>query len=234
MKHLLFLVLILIGLAQFAQAQVPDELNTTAPRPAASVLDTAAGRALPTPAAKRAAKRTEAIADSAKRTERLFGLRLTRPGKAALLAAIAPGAGQIYNGSWWKLPLVYGSLGGIGYAGYYSQKGFNEYAEAYNAIVDGKSKVGDPGFGTRARQERSLQALDRGITFYRGNRDLFILYFGLAYGLQIVDALVDAHLKSFDVSDDLSLHWEPALLPVPGSPFGLPTAPGAVVALRFK
>ncbi len=232
MKHFLFLAFVLLSFA--AQAQIPDELNTAAPRPAASVLDTAAGRALPTRAARRAAKRKEAIADSAKRTERLFGLRLTQPGKAALLAAIAPGAGQIYNRSWWKLPLVYGSLGAIGFFEQYSQTGYREYADAYNAIVDGKAKIGNPDFGSRAKLEQSLEALDRGITFYRGNRDQFILYFGLAYGLQIVDALVDAHLKSFDVSDDLSLHWEPALLPVPGSPYGLPTAPGAVVALRFK
>jgi hypothetical protein len=67
------------------------------------------------------AKRSKAAADSAKRTERMFrafgfeGIRLTRPGKAALLAAVLPGAGQIYNRRWWKLPLVYGSLGGVVY-----------------------------------------------------------------------------------------------------------------------
>jgi hypothetical protein len=56
----------------------------------------------------------------------------------------------------------------------------------------------------------------------------------LAYGLQIVDALVDAHLKDFDVSPDLSLHWQPALLPVPGKALALPTAPGVMFALRVK
>ena len=49
-----------------------------------------------------------------------------------------------------------------------------------------------------------------------------------------MDALVDAHLRDFDVSDDLSLHWEPTLLAVPGQATGLPTAPGLLFALRIK
>ena len=77
-------------------------------------------------------------------------------------------------------------------------------------------------------QYKTLEAVEgsSGIVFYRGNRDIFYLYIGIAYGLQIVDALVDAHLKDFDVSDDLSLHWQPALLRVPGQAWALPTAPG--------
>ncbi|MFC7668033.1 DUF5683 domain-containing protein [Hymenobacter humi] len=65
------------------------------------------------------ARKSKAAADSAKRTEHMFrafgyeGIRLTRPGKAALLSALMPGAGQIYNRRWWKLPLVYGGLGGV-------------------------------------------------------------------------------------------------------------------------
>ena len=76
--------------------------------------------------------------------------------------------------------------------------------------------------------------LDAGVIFYRGYRDIFCLYIGLAYGLQIVDALVDAHLKNFDVSDDLTLHWEPALLAGPGQATALPTVPGVAFALRLK
>ena len=72
------------------------------------------------------------------------------------------------------------------------------------------------------------------MVFYRGNRDIFYLYIGLAYGLQVVDALVDAHLQDFDVSDDLSLNWQPTLLRVPGQASALPTAPGLLFALRVK
>ena len=88
--------------------------------------------------------------------------------------------------------------------------------------------------GKRASTFKSVDALNSGIQFYRGYRDVFYLYIGLAYGLQIVDAVVDAHLKDFDVSEDLTLHWEPTLLPTPGQPALLPTNPGVLFALRVK
>lgn len=187
-----------------------------------------------------AAKRSKAAADSAKRTEHLFrafgyeGIRLTRPGKAALLAALLPGAGQVYNRRYWKLPLVYGALGGVIYGEYFYQKGFREFADAYNDITQGRKKLFDADLGPRARLVRSVDGLNSRVVFYRGYRDIFYLYIGIAYSLQIVDALVDAHLRDFDVSDDLSLHWEPTLLAVPGQATGLPTAPGLLFALRIK
>ncbi|GAC1373806.1 MAG: hypothetical protein NVS3B25_12590 [Hymenobacter sp.] len=193
-----------------------------------------------TVAATPQAKKNKAAADSAKRTEHLFrafgfkGIRLTRPGKAALLAVMLPGAGQIYNRRWWKLPLVFGALGGVGYGEYFYQMRYREFANATNDIKAGTKKLFDEDLGPQAKLQRSVAALDNGVIFYRGNRDLFILYIGLAYSLQVVDALVDAHLKDFDVSDDLSLHWEPTLLAVPGQALALPTAPGLVLALRVK
>lgn len=191
------------------------------------------------------AKRQKAAADSAKRTERMFrafgyeGIRLTRPGKAALLAAVLPGAGQIYNRRWWKLPLVYGALGGVIYGEVFYQGRYRQYADASNLLKAEASKTGglrpqSPSLPTPVQQERSIEAIDNGVVFYRGYRDIFYLYIGIAYGLQIVDALVDAHLKNFDVSEDLSLHWEPALLAVPGQASVLPTAPGVTFALRVK
>ena len=195
-----------------------------------------------------AAKRQKAAVDSAKRTEHMFrafgypGIRLTRPGKAALLAALLPGAGQIYNHRWWKLPLVFGAVGGTIYGEYFYQKGYREFADAYNNITQAKDKPGtkipyalhDELLGPRAKLVNTTAGLNQGIIFYRGYRDVFYLYIGIAYGLQIVDALVDAHLQNFDVSDDLSLHWEPALLPTPGQPTLLPTNPGVLFALRVK
>ena len=187
-----------------------------------------------------AAKKSKAAADSAKRTEHMFrafgyqGIRLTRPGKAALLAAILPGAGQIYNRVWWKLPLVYGALGGVAYGEWFYQMRYTEFANATNDIKAGRKKLFDADLGPQAKLQRSTDALDNGVIFYRGYRDIFYLYCGLAYGLQIVDALVDAHLKNFDVSDDLTLHWEPTLLAIPGQPNALPTAPGVVFALHMK
>ena len=215
-----------------AQAQVFDPTAPAVVRP-----DTAEARdVVVTPATKK----NKAAADSAKRTETMFrafgypGIRLTRPGKAALLAAILPGAGQIYNRRWWKLPLVYGALGGTVFGEYFYQMRFREFATAYNDVHASRKKIFDPSLGPQAKLQRSEDALNNGVFFYRGNRDIFILYVGVAYALQIVDALVDAHLKNFDVSEDLTLHWEPALLPVPGQAAQLPTAPGVLLALRFK
>ena len=191
------------------------------------------------------AKKNKAAADSAKRTEHMFrafgfpGIRLTRPGKAALLATILPGAGQIYNRRWWKLPLVYGALGGTIYGEIFFQGRFRQYADASNLLkLEAAKPTGlrpqDPSLDLPVRRERNIAAIDYGVVYYRGYRDIFYLYIGLAYSLQIVDALVDAHLKDFDVSDDLTLHWEPTMLAVPGQAFALPTAPGVMFALRVK
>jgi hypothetical protein len=218
---------------------------TTTTDPAKLLADTTERReVVVTPAAKK----QKAAADSAKRTEHMFrafgfkGIRLTPPGKAALLATILPGAGQIYNHRYWKLPLVYGALGGVIYGELFYQSRYREFANAYNYITEAQTnpetnavyKIGDAALGNQARLVRSVDALQSGVVFYRGYRDIFYLYIGLAYGLQIVDALVDAHLKNFDVSDDLSLHWEPTMMAVPGQALALPTAPGVLFALRVK
>ena len=235
---LVLVTLLLAGPTGRAQVFAP-------PAPGAARRDTAETReVVVTPAAKR----SKVAADSAKRTERMFrafgyqGIRLTRPGKAALLAAILPGAGQIYNRRWWKLPLVYGALGGVVFGEIFYQQHYREFANAYNNITQGKVnpetnapyKIGDSALGSQAKLVRIVDGLNSGVVFYRGNRDLFYLYIGLAYSLQIVDALVDAHLQNFDVSDDLTLHWEPTLLAVPGQATVLPTTPGLMFALRVK
>ena len=209
--------------------------------PATAVSDTAETRqVVVTPEAKR----RKETADSAKRTEHMFrafgyrGIRLTRPGKAALLAALLPGAGQVYNRRYWKLPLVYGALGGFIYGEIFYQSRYREFADATNAVEEDPRNLQNANgrnlVRPNAAKVRSLDGLRSGVVFYRGNRDIFYLYIGLAYGLQIVDALVDAHLKDFDVSDDLTLHWEPTLMAVPGRAAALPTAPGLLFALRIK
>ena len=243
-SHFFFFGLLLSGLlaGHAGQAQVFEPPTT----PTTVVPDTTERReVVVTPAAKR----QKAAADSAKRTERMFrafgyeGIRLTRPGKAALLAAILPGAGQIYNRRWWKLPLVYGAVGGTIAGEIFYQQRYYEFATAFNNLTDPNAinpdthvryRIGDEKLGPKAKDFKTVDAINSGVSFYRGYRDIFYLYIGIAYSLQIVDALVDAHLKDFDVSNDLSLHWEPALLPTPGQPTALPTNPGVLFALRVK
>ncbi len=225
---LLSLVLVVAGarpaLAQIPTATSPQELNPAAPvvvRP-----DTATIRRKPT----RKERRALAAADSAKRTERLFGLHVTRPQKAGLLALI-PSGGQIYNKRYWKLPIVYGMVGGLGYWVFYQQRYYAQYRDAYHDVLEGKKKLGDPTLGDLAKQEVSLPNIYNSFTGYRSYRDLAILISALGYSLQILDAVVDAHLHDFDVSDNLSLNWQPTLLPVPGQVI---PAGGVALTLRLK
>ncbi|GAB2691907.1 hypothetical protein GCM10011495_00870 [Hymenobacter frigidus] len=236
-----FLALLIFGGLLLASATSRAQVVGPPPEPTVVVSDTTETRVVVvTPEARR----LKEAADSAKRTEHMFrafgykGIRLTRPGKAALLAALLPGAGQIYNRRYWKLPLVYGALGGVLYGEYFYQSRYREFADAVNAVeVDPSNlqNVNDLGLvRANAAKVPSLDGLRSGVVFYRGNRDIFYLYIGLAYSLQIVDALVDAHLRDFDVSDDLTFHWEPILMSVPGQAAALPTAPGLSFALRVK
>ena len=247
-SYLALFGLLLIGLlaSHAGHAQVFDANPPATRTPAAILADTTERReVVVTPAAKK----QKAAADSAKRTEHMFrafgykGIRLTRPGKAALLAAILPGAGQVYNHSYWKLPLVLGAMGGTIAGEVFYQRRYRQFADAYNNLTNPATinndtgvhyQIGDKALGPQAKTFKTVDAINSGIVFYRGYRDIFYLYIGIAYGLQIVDALVDAHLQNFDVSNDLSLHWEPQLLPTPGQPWALPTNPGVLFALRVR
>lgn len=244
MQHLLFaaprwvwlLGLVLgLGLARPVWAQLPSTavVDPDLTRP---MTDTA--RVAPKLTKKQ--KREQAAADSALKTERLFGLRLTRPQKALILAGIAPGAGQIYNKKYWKLPLVYGLLGTLGAVEYFFQTHYADYRDAkamiagepnkYLPLLANAASVPIDDFGY-AKNENSTARIESGIIFYRRNRDLYILLLLAGHGLQMLDAIVDANLHDFDVGRDLTLHWQPALLPVPGQ---LVPGVGATVALRVK
>ncbi|TLM90025.1 DUF5683 domain-containing protein [Hymenobacter jeollabukensis] len=193
------------------------------------------------------------VADSLRRNQRLLGWRVTRPQKATILAAVLPGAGQVYNHKYWKLPLVYGALGGTVYGEIFYFSRYIEFRDGYRARLKRSSgedpNAVDPGptTGSHSGNTAIYPYTPQGnanqfnaLRFYRTQRDVFFAYIGLAYGAQILDALVDAHLHDFDVSDNLSLNVQPYALPVPGSPsFGLAftftprTAAKSVVPRRF-
>lgn len=241
LPRLTALLLLVLGAAlgpRPARAQVPfDPTNPNANNPAVPKTirpDTARVRK-PT----LADKRKKAAADSVRRTEKLFGFRVTRPAKAGYLALV-PGLGQIYNRRWWKLPLVYGGLGTVAGILIFYQRGLNDFVRSADSLAVSR----DPKFHNapfpnsnlwgQAKAVNLPTGIDNGIFFYRHYRDGFILYTAAAYGIQVLDAIVDAHLHSFDVSDDLTLRWQPTLLPVPGPAAGLAVAPGLAVALHFK
>ena len=127
------------------------------------------------------------------------------PLKATIYSAILPGLGQIYNKKYWKVPIIYGTIGALGYlANDYNNK-YQKYLDAYIAKTD-KDETTNTNINL---DEKTIGYYkDR----YRRNRDLFYILMGLAYVLNIVDASVDAHFFDFDVSEDLSLQLDPTLL----------------------
>ncbi|MBC6696573.1 DUF5683 domain-containing protein [Hymenobacter sp. BT190] len=171
---------------------------------------------------------TVVVPDSVRRTARLFGLKMTKPTKAGLLSALLPGAGQLYNGRWWKVPLAVGAVGGTVYGEIFYQRLYTEFADGFNARTDGDPNTVDT--GPRSSLLRSSDEVKRNLNRYRTQRDTFLAYIALAHAVQILDAVVDAHLRDFDISDDLSVQWEPSVLRMPT----VAAAPGVNLTLTFK
>jgi len=128
------------------------------------------------------------------------------PKVATILSAIVPGAGQIYNKKYWKVPVIYAGLGGLGYLFIQNNNKYKTFLNAYIARTDTLTNTIDEFEGKyTAENLLTLKNLNR------RNRDLTIVGITVLYILNIVDANVDAHLFTFDVSDDLSLQIIPSL-----------------------
>jgi hypothetical protein len=108
---------------------------------------------------------------------------------AVARSAILPGWGQFYNESYWKIPIVWGAIGYLGYNWVDRHKLFKNYRDLYNQQ-----------FELNNTNNETYQELRE---FYRDQRDLLAVFIGLAYFLNLVDAFVDAHLFDFDVSEDI-------------------------------
>jgi len=118
------------------------------------------------------------------------------PREAAKRSAVLPGLGQIYNGKYWKVPIVYAALGGIGYAVYWNNQQYLFFKNSFeNAVLSGNTANID-----RLRFLRNT---------YRREKEFYTIIAVLVYGLNVVDAIVDAHLSSFDLNEDLSFRWKP-------------------------
>ncbi|HPH83861.1 MAG TPA: DUF5683 domain-containing protein [Ferruginibacter sp.] len=136
------------------------------------------------------------------------------PRKAIIRSAIIPGWGQIYNKKYWKLPLVYGALGTTTYLFF---RNLNQYRTAKNAYIlatDGDVTndilIPQPYYSVKDQPERIRTFRNQ----VRQNVDYSVLFFLIFWGLNVADAAVDAHLKTFDVSEDISLHIKPGYSPM--------------------
>lgn len=133
-------------------------------------------------------------------------VRYHSPAQAAWFSAVCPGLGQMYNKKWWKLPIVYGALGGAIYFLLYSQNEYVKARDSYRALVlpqPNPYQVHPDYQGYGPYEIKSFR------DYFRQNRDYAILATAGVYVLQILDATVDAHLRTFDVSDKLSLRLTP-------------------------
>lgn len=122
---------------------------------------------------------------------------------AAIFSAVIPGAGQAYNRQYWKMPLVYAAIGGLGYWAYNSNTQYKKYSNALRAMYDDDPST----VNTTSYQDPSSIIVQK--NQYKKSRDLALILCGVAYALNVIDANVSAHLKTFDVSDDLSLQFKP-------------------------
>jgi len=123
------------------------------------------------------------------------------PAKAAFYSAILPGLGQAYNGSYWKIPIAYGGLGTGIYFYLKNDKDYDRYRDAYKNRLAGRPDE----FTIDGEQKISTAGLIRAQELFQKNKEISILVTVGIYVLNIIDANVEAHLRQFNVDEDLSV-----------------------------
>lgn len=169
------------------------------------------------------------------------------PHKATIMAMVLPGSGQIYNGQWWKVPILYGGFAADIYGITWNQKRYREYRDAYVEWVQYLDKLAanpdtpypenpawdkiqksfdvqtDPYLKTEGGKEWFKNTLNNRKSGYKRNRDLCYIVMAAIYAINIIDATVYAHFYDFEIDDDLSFHIQPttSYSPMGGGCFGL-------------
>lgn len=179
------------------------------------------------------------IAKAQQQVQKMF---VPKPTKALWLSLVLPGAGQIYNRKYWKLPIIYGGFLGCAYALTWNQMMYRDYSQAYLDIMDDDPNTKSyldmlpPRYDITGREDQFKTIFKRKKDFYRRYRDLSAFCFIGVYLLSVVDAYVDAQLSEFDISPDLSMKVEPAVIGTPklmGGTTSGRAAYGVGCSLRF-
>lgn len=159
------------------------------------------------------------FADTETKAKRDWKTWQPKPQRALWLALVLPGAGQIYNRKYWKLPIVYGGMMGCLYAMNWNNMMYKDYSQAYLDIMDSDpttesynkflhlGKVIDS-----SNEERYKKLFKSRKDKYRRWRDLSFFCMIGVYAISVIDAYVDAELSEFDISKDLSLKVEPTVI----------------------
>ena len=143
---------------------------------------------------------------------------IPNPTKATWLALVIPGGGQIYNRKYWKLPIIYGGFAGCAYALTWNNKMYKDYMQAYKDAALGNWEANSihdllpPGYLDRTPKTQITETLRKRKDTYRRYRDLSIFAFIGVYLISVIDAYVDAELSNFDITPDLSMRVEPAVI----------------------
>ena len=158
--------------------------------------------------------------DKKEKVKRDWSTWTPNPQRALWLALVIPGAGQIYNRKYWKLPIIYGGFMGCIYALTWNNMMYKDYSQAYLDIMDN-----DPNTASYnkflhlgrtiddSNRDRYKELFKNRKDKYRRWRDMsFFVMLGV-YALSVIDAYVDAELSVFDISKDLSLKVEPTVIP---------------------
>ena len=186
--------------------------------------------------------RLSALSDSllqavlAKRKQQAFR---PDPIRSMWLGLVFPGGGQIYNRKYWKLPIFYGGFLGCAYALTWNGQMLRDYSQAYLDIMDDDPNTKSYeqmlplGYDISGKEERFKEIFKNKKNYFRKYRDMSIFAFAGVYLLAVIDAYVDAELSSFDISPDLSMRLEPAVIDVKSSNTSTKRSVGLQCSFRF-
>lgn len=162
---------------------------------------------------------SKALAPKALRKKRNWATWRPDTKRAMWLALVLPGAGQIYNRKYWKLPIIYGGFVGCAYAMSWNNQMYHDYSQAYLDIMDDDPNTQSYNqflhLGAQidaSNIERYKEIFRKRKDRYRRWRDMSMFVMIGVYAFSVIDAYVDASLSEFDISDDLSLRVEPAVI----------------------
>jgi len=201
MKHVFFVIAIILTIPTLALAQQKDSL----------IVKDTTGKIVASSKVKKGFMRGF-WRDST-------GKRSFEPRKAAIYSAILPGLGQVYNKKYWKVPIAWAAVGIPIYTYFDNKRWYNRSKYALAVLSMDKT---DPAYtealeGVHTQlQKFVVDGNEASILNFRNevrkDMDYSILFTMLFWGLNVIDATVDAHLKGFNVNDNLSMQVSPAIL----------------------